>query len=254
MDVDVCVNAGSPALIPIMRNIPSQNKESNLFMGVDHYYALFPRAGISMTPEKAVNYLYSLDMLEELGMPPLVLEMQSGSASCYPPILPENALGFYMTHVALGMKGSNYYIFTGGPNYADTGANADIYDYHAPVSADGEVRPLYYAQRERNEFSHENQWMLSISRSFDVQFGFTWEGMQDLTTSRWNRTEQGISLKKSIESVQLPLALAGCLVKCKEIGGEISTDKPLVVVTDGRIAREKQESLIRFVQNGGNYC
>ena len=93
LNVDYCSNAGAPSFIPLMRNIPEQNSENHFLLGVDHYYALFPRQGISMSPEKAVKYLYSLDMLEEIGMPPSVLEMQSGSASCYPPILPEKHFG-----------------------------------------------------------------------------------------------------------------------------------------------------------------
>lgn len=252
LDVDYCTNAGDPSFVPLLRDIPEQNRKHHFLLGVDHYYALFPASGISMTPEKAVKYQYALDMLDELGMPPSVLEMQSGSASCYPPMLPENLKGFYMTHVALGMKGSNYYVFAGGPNYANTGANTEIYDYHAPVSADGRVRPIYYAQKERNDFSNENSWLLTIPRSCDVQFGFDWNVAQETADGPWSRySRDGLDLKAWRASLQLTLGLGGRLLRSREIGGQLDPEIPLIVVSDQRMAREKQEKLIRFVENGG---
>ena len=221
-------------------------------LGVDHYYALFPNAGICMTPEKAVKYQYSLDMLEALGMPPSVLEMQSGSASCYPPILPENLHGFYMTHVAFGMKGSNYYVFTGGPNFENTGNNTAIYDYHAPVSATGEIRPIYHVQKERNLYSHQNTDLLTVPRSYDVQLGFNWDMAMLSGSGPWSRySRDGISMSKYTASLQLTLALSGRLLHTCEIGKEPELSAPLVVVSDQRMAKEKQENLIRFVQRGG---
>ena len=252
IDVDVCVNAGSPSLIPIMRDIPSQNTDLNLFMGVDHYYALSPAAGISMTPEKTVKYMHSLDMLASIGMPPSVLEMQSGSASCYPPILPNNLKGFYMTHVAYGMKGSNYYVFTGGPNFENTGDNTDIYDYHAPVSAEGEIRPIYYAQKERNDYTNENQWLFTRERAFDVQFGYTWELMEKIVSGPWKRySADGLNMRSCFDSVLLTLGLGGAMPKCTELSDELDTSTPLLVVTDGMMPKEKQEKLVKFIKDGG---
>ena len=251
IDVDYCTNAGSPSLISMMRDISAQNERYRFFMGVDHYYALSPHAGISMTPEKTVKYAYSLDMLEALGMPPSVLEMQSGSASCYPPITPDNLYGFYMTHVALGMKGSNYYVFTGGPNFENTGNNTEIYDYHAPVSATGEVRPLYYAQKKRNEYSINNEWLLNISRSYDVQLGFCWETNQDDYSSTVKRfSDSGINPKSYYESLMLTVGLAARLFKCREVA-DLDPAVPAVVVTDERMPRAKQEALVGFIKNGG---
>ena len=253
IDADLCVNAGSPNLIPLMRNIPAQNKEQNLLLGVDHYYALFPKAGISMTPEKTALYHVSLDLLEALGMPSSVLELQSGSASCYPPILPQNLREFYMTHVALGMKGSNYYVFTGGPNFEDTGSNTEIYDYHAPVAADGTVRPLYHTQKQRNEYSLNNRWLLTAKRVCDLQFGFSWEAEQEGCVSVWKRySRDGLNLHAYNQSLQLTLDLSGRLFRCKEIGGALDPKIPLLVTCDQRMAREKQQALIDFVRRGGN--
>ena len=252
LDVDYCVNAGSTSLIPLMEAIPKQNSQYGMLLGVDHYYALKPSAGISMKPEKAVRYAQSLDMLEAIGMPPSVLELQSGSASCYPPILPENLLGFYMTHVALGMKGSNYYVFTGGPNFADTGNNTEIYDYHAPVSATGELRPIYYAQKERNEYSLANDWLLTAPRSCDVQIAYSWEMAREIVSGPWKRyARDGLDLKSYTASLSLTLALSARLWRWREIGGDLDPTLPLIVVSDQRMPREKQERLIRFVEEGG---
>lgn len=252
IDVDVCVNAGTPALIPIMRDIPSQNTDFKLFMGVDHYYSLTPAAGISMTPEKTMKYLNSLDMLASIGMPPSVLEMQSGSASCYPPILPNNLKGFYMTHVAYGMKGSNYYVFTGGPNFENTGCNTDIYDYHAPVSAEGEIRPIYYAQKERNCYTIDNSWLLSLERVSDVQLGYTWELAEKIASGPWKRySGDGLNMRACYDSVLLTLGLGGAMPKCVELCDDLDVSKPLVVVTDGMMPKEKQERLVEFVRSGG---
>ncbi len=252
IDVDYCTNAGNSSFIPMLRSLPAQNAQNHFLLGVDHYYSLSPAMGISMTPEKLCQYQCSLDMLRELGMPPSVLEMQSGSASCYPPILPESLLGFYMAHVALGMKGSNYYVFTGGPNYADTGTNTEIYDYHAPVSATGEIRPLYHAQKERNEFSHEHSWLLTEERCCDLQLGFYWELADELAHGPWSRyTKDGLDLRALSDSLQLTMGLGGRLWRYCEIGGKPDVSVPMIVVCDGRMPREKQESLIRFVERGG---
>ena len=252
LDVDFCTNAGTPSFLPIMRNIPKQNEQYRFFLGADHYYALFPSSGTCMTPEKMVRYTDSVDWQEALGMPPSVLEMQSGSASCYPPIFPENAYGFYMAHVALGMKGSNYYVFTGGPNFENTGNNVDIYDYHAPVSATGEVRPLYDVQKKRNEFSHRQDWLLTESRVCDVQYGFNWDSLQETVGGPWKRySRDGLQLGRYGDSLRLTLSLGARLYKSKEIGGALDPALPLIVACDQRMSRQKQENLVQFVKKGG---
>lgn len=252
LHVDVCVNAGNAGMTPLMRNIPRQNKKHSMLLGVDHYYTLGPSMGISMTPEKAMLYLYSMDMLSELGMPPSVLEMQSGSASCYPPILPDNLYGFYMTFVAYGMKGCNYYIFTGGPNFADTGSNTEIYDYHAPVSATGEIRPIYDVQKARNEFSLKQEWLLHAERCCDIQFGFYWDMAQDISRSAWNRySRDGLNMKQYCASLQLTLGMSARLLRFREIGEKLNPSIPLVLPCDQRMSERNQEALIAFVKAGG---
>ncbi len=252
IDVPLCLNAGCPEFIPFMREMPRQNAEYSLFLGVDHYYALAPSAGNAPTPEKMLRYARSMDMLEVLGMPPSVLEMQCGSASAYPPMFPEHLLAFYMGHVAYGMKGSNYYVFTGGPNFADTGSNCEIYDYHAPVSATGEIRPIYSALKERDDFSHTHPALLTTPRSYDLQIGVTWELMYQGGCGPCRRyAADNMSALRILWAQELALGFSGRLVKYREIGSTLDPEKPLLVVTDDRMAKEKQEALVQFVKTGG---
>ena len=241
IDVGYCTNAGNPPFIPMLRDIPKQNEKYQFHMGVDHYYA---GEDGNMTADKVVKYGASLDMLDALGLPASVWEMQSGAATCSPPILNEPLSCFYMTHIAFGMKRSNYYIFTGGPNFENTGTNTEIYDYHAPVSATGEVRPIYYAQKESNEYSNENPWLLTTPRCCDVQLGFDWELLEASSPGPWKRySRDSIKLWRYNSALQLTLGLSARLFKYKDICGELDIDIPLIVACDERMAKEKQELL-----------
>ena len=53
-----------------------------------------------------------------------------------------------MTNLATGVRGLNYYIFTGGKNPEGTSEAYDVYDFGAIVSAEGEVRDTakYFAK------------------------------------------------------------------------------------------------------------
>jgi beta-galactosidase len=252
LDCDYCTNAGTPNFIPLLRDMPKQNAQHNFLLGVDHYYTLSAAQGIAMSPDKAIKYAFSLDMLDSLGMPPSVLELQSGSLSDYPPVLPDNIEGFYMTHVAYGMKGSNYYIFTGGPNFENTGHTCEIYDYQAPVSATGEIRPLYYVQKRRNEFCHKNDWLLKKSRHYDFQFGFDWEVLQETASGPWSRySRDGLNLANYSSALQLSLGMSARLFKFRELFDDLDVTKPLLLVCDQRLSKKSQERLVEFVKEGG---
>ena len=81
-----------------------------------------------------------------MGMPPSVLEMPGGSPSrrrCQ-----NDLLACYMTNLAVGMRGVNYYVYTGGPNFPGSGDTCDIYDYNALIHADGTLNDTFEAMRE----------------------------------------------------------------------------------------------------------
>lgn len=254
LNVPYCTNAGGANWTALLRDLPAQNARHPFLLGVDSYYCLSPAAGISMTPEKTVRYLGSLDQLRAIGMPPMLMELQSGSMSCYPPILADNLQQFYMTYWALGMKGANYYVFTGGPNFENTGANTDVYDYHAPVSATGEIRPLYYAQKQCNAFAADHPRLLSAEKVCDVQIGFRWEAEQFQVCRRLvdrNRVD-GLGLFAQTDALKLSLALAGWQTKLVEIGDDPDPRVPLILPCDDRMSAENQRAVIRFLEKGGD--
>ena len=152
--------------------------------------------------------LTSLELLRAMGMPPTVLELPAGNLSDTPPILKEDLYACYMANTAMGMKGLNYYIFTGGPNFPGTGATGAVYDYHAPISAEGELRDTYGALKDFGLFLAENGWMQRAHRVSSVQLGFDWEtsrfqeyapplgdvGMSDAWTY-WNTAQNILCLR-----------------------------------------------------------
>ena len=253
IDVPLCNNAASVNEIPIVKDLPeivSKMTGKPFLLGVDHYYTLNPDWGNDPTPQYFINWMISLDQLHELGMPPSVLELQSGNLADFPPILPEHISAMYMTEVALGMKGSNYYIFTGGKNFLDTGNTADIYDYHAPVGYDNEIRPIYYAQKDRNEFSQNNTWMQQTERSYDVQIGFTWEQRRfSKYSKRYSR--DGLNLGQWVKDVVFTLETSSYQPKLKNVCGLLNINKPLILTSDERMSAEAQISVVNFIKNGG---
>ena len=121
----------------------------SFLLGSDHYYNLDQKwAQNNPTPQYAINVFCSNETLRLMGYPPTVYELPGGSLSDWPPLTPHDARACYLTNLALGMKGSNYYIYTGGPNAPGTGVTADVYDYGASVGPFGEVRPLYQVQKD----------------------------------------------------------------------------------------------------------
>src|SRR6202012_2141291 len=77
-----------------------------------------------------------------------------------------------MVHVAFGMKGLNYYIFTGGPNPDNLGSTTDVYDYNASISAKGAIRPLFKTVAKMGAFLKDNNWLCRASRQYDCRVGF----------------------------------------------------------------------------------
>jgi beta-galactosidase len=142
----------------------------DFLLGSDHYYNLsqdWPQN--NPTPQYAVRIFHSLETLGLMGFPPTVMEMPSGSLSNWPPIMPTDAKACYLTNLALGAKGINYYIFSGGPNPPGAGGTSDIYDYSAPIGALGEIRPLYAVQKELGNFLADRPWFSRLKREYDFR-------------------------------------------------------------------------------------
>ena len=148
-------------------------------LGSDHYYNLDQTwAQNNPTPQYAAKVFVSLEMLRLMGFPPTVFELPGGSASNWPPFTPEDALTCYMTNLAYGMRGHNYYVFTGGPNIPGTGDRSDSYDYGASISATGEVRPLYASQKALGDFVAHYPWLVTAQRESDCRIALDFESVR----------------------------------------------------------------------------
>lgn len=230
----------------------------SFLLGSDHYYNLsadWPQN--NPTPQYAVNVFCSNEMLRLLGFPPTVLELPGGSAVDWPPATPEDLQTCYLTNVALGMKGSNYYILTGGPNVLGTGATCDIYDYGAAIGAYGEVRPLYHVQKEFGRFMAARPWLVEAEAesacrlALDMEYPRAaeyWKRRGELPFSAgeaWNLIRKGFLPTAFCASLSPTLVNLGT----DDWLGDSGT--PVVIVAASSMAAAKQERIVRFLKEGG---
>ena len=253
IDAPLCHNSGNPSMNALFRETV-ERMGGGFLLGSDHYYALSPYwPQNNPTPQYMLRCLTSLELLRAMGMPPTVLELPAGNLSDTPPILKEDLYACYMANTAMGMKGLNYYIFTGGPNFPGTGATGAVYDYHAPISADGELRDTYGALKDFGLFLAENGWMQRAHRVSSVQLGFDWEtsrfqeyapplgdvGMSDA----WDLLEYGAEYS----------LLAGCCPpELRPLTGGLDLSRPLIAVCPSCMSRSAQQAVVDFVEAGGN--
>lgn len=252
--------------VPFIHNSPNPESNANFFevaeqmgenflLGSDHYYNLNQSwAQNNPTPQYAVRNFISLELLRNMGVPPTVLEMPSGSASDWPPILPIDAKAAYLTNLAMGVKGWNYYIYTGGPNVPGTGSTTDLYDYGAPVSADGECRPLYYVQKEVHELCRdyhleESRLLSDFTVGYDHEMlrPYAYMGFREpgfLTPEQaWNAAQKGVLTTAFCSGITPQL--------CDLTRNTPDISKPMVLVTGTVLSRAAQEAAADFLNRGG---
>lgn len=233
---------------------------SDFLLGSDHYYNLDQEwSQNNPTPQYAVNVYYSNEMLRLMGYPATIFELPGGSLSDWPPVTPEDLLCCYLTNTALGMKGSNYYIFTGGPNPAGVSHHGDVYDYGASIGANGEIRPTYDAQCTFGRFLSEQAWLAGAERDADFLVGLDWEQAR-------NRTDEdkgaglGFSqagawrfLRKGLLTTAFCASLGGNLVDLSTLSPhDPQVDpRPLVVATSACMPRQVQQALAAHAARGG---
>ena len=228
-------------------------------LGSDHYYCLRQDwQQNNPTPQYAIHCFYSLEILRLMGYPPTVFELPGGSMSDWPPVTPDDALACYMANIALGMKGSNFYIFTGGPNPPGAGVTTDIYDYGAAISADGTVTPLYKTQKAVGSFLAARSWLAKAERVYDCRFALDFE----YTRSRKYWKKRGEFFYSNDEAWDFFKKGALTTAFCTSISPEIcdlgsdewikNESTPVVMVCSSSMSADKQKRIVRFVQNGGN--
>ena len=256
IDVPFVHNAANPEMIPYFKESVNKLKQPFL-LGMDFYYNLDQNWGQNNpTPQYAVRGFIGLEMLRLMGFPQTVFELPSGSASDWPAITAVDAKACYMLNVAFGMKGYNHYIFTGGPNPSGYGLTADVYDYGAPVGAKGEIRPLYYAQKEVAGFIAKENWLADakmihdcrISLDFEyARSGNYWKNKGNFAVSgpeAWELTTKGVLTTAMLASVSPEFCDLSTTGFMKE-------QTPLIVVSSSAMSAGKQQNVVNYLKQGG---
>ena len=229
---------------------------SQFLLGSDHYYTLdqnWPQN--HPTPQYAARCFISLEELRLMGYPPTVFELPGGSCSDWPPITPSDALACYLTNLAFGMKGHNYYIFTGGPNPPGAGANTDLYDYSASIGPNGEMRPLYEAQKTFGNLINEHPWLVNADRQADLFMALDFEYSR--TDHYWTQcSDYALSPRDAWELLRRgPLTTALCASLSPQMVRLdvplLASASPLVVVSSSSMSAAKQQNLVNFMRTGG---
>jgi beta-galactosidase len=258
IDCDIVHNSANPGMNAYFLEIV-EKMGGNFILGSDHYYNLdMGWEQNNPTPQYASKCFCSNEILRLMGFPATVYEIPGGSCSDWPPITPVDLKSCYLSNIAFGMKGSNYYVFTGGPNPLGLGSNGDSYDYNASIAADGTIRPTYDAQKEYGLFLHQYPWMAAAERVCDFHIGLDWDHLRSKyyfsaedreefsNASAWGFARQGImisSLCASYSPNLLDLADGASLLK--------HIDKPLFVASSVSMKKEIQENLIGYLKQGG---
>jgi beta-galactosidase len=229
-----------------------------LLMGTDHYYNLGQDwADNNPDPQYAIRVFQSLESLRLLGVPPTVFEFPGGSAADWPPITAHDVDACLMMHLAFGMKGLNYYIFTGGPNPDNLGSTTDVYDYNASISAKGAVRPLFKTVAKMGMFLKDNNWLCRASRQYDCRVGFDyrmqragqyWSHKGDLKVTDpevFNFFQKGM-LNTLLCNSYSPVLTD---LNSDNLFNDMAT--PLIVTSSSAMAADIQQRLVRFLKKGG---
>jgi beta-galactosidase len=223
-------------------------------LGSDHYYTLHHGwAQNNPTPRYALRVFLSNELMRLMGMPPTVLEMPGGSPSDTPPILKEDLQACYFANLAMGLKGVNFYIYTGGPNVPGTGETCDLYDYNALVRANGEKNATFAALEAFGGFMKENGWMQRASLAASVQVGFEWAATR---AAGLDYSGQKLSLSQSWDFLQhgilYGLFCSGHRPKLQPLDRPLDKTMPLLVPGASAMSRQAQRNIIDFVKDGGH--
>ena len=244
-----CHNAASPGFVPLFDGF-NQRLGKDFLLTLDSYYILTYSSGqLAPTPKYlAENIMFGADMLEEMGNPYSVFEMQAGSFTNIPPLLPEPLEAFYMSHLAMGLKGVNYYIFTGGKNSGEYGMTNNVYDYSACVSANGKKRPNYNVIKRFSQLMKQNAWLSETSRDYSVRIGL--EAQTMCADQNAGHPDAGYR-SRLVLCLVYTLMMTKYAGKYSELSKPIPTDKPLLIYATHTMSRQAQQNVVDFVQNGG---
>jgi beta-galactosidase len=197
--------------------------------------------------------VYAADAMRAMGFPFTVLEMQLGTYSQIPPVLGEDLHQWYMLNLALGMKGVSYYIFTGGENPPHFGMTADVYDFQAPVSANGEIRKNYQVLKDFNLFMKSKPWLLEAERKTSVQLGVEWQSMRGNGYAEYAGVPNTLQTEdRLIKCLSMSLFSSKYAHGFVELTGDLDITKPLIVMCPDTMSRAAQQNVVDFMEKGGN--
>lgn len=254
IDAPVTANAANAYLLNFLPELAHEMQKEKFFIGFDDYYGLDVQwANFHPTPKWYMKTLYAADAMRAMGYPYTVLEMQLGSYADIPPVLPEDLHQWYMLNLALGMKGVSYYIFAGGANPPDTGLTTDVYDFQAPVAADGSVRKSYTVLRKFHRFLREHEWLLNAERVSSVQVGVEWQTMRGNDYAKHAGVPNTLQAEdRMITCLSFSLFSSGYSHVFVELTGDLDIRKPLVILSPDTMSGKAQKNVADFIERGGN--
>ncbi len=246
-------NCGSRELLQLFEGA-REALGPDFLLGYDQYYSLGPAwPHDNPTYHAAVVARCNVDRVRALGWPAVGMEIPGGSPADVPPILREDLFAYYMTHLAAGAKGINVYVFTGGPNFADTGQSSDLYDYNAAIRADGSLNATYHAMADFGHFVAERRDLLEAERVASVQVGFEWDALR---LGGWTPPDGGFSgarahefTKKGIFPVLSATPYPGAWTELRD--GALDPGKPLVLPCPAMMSETAQRAVVAFLEAGG---
>jgi beta-galactosidase len=230
-------------------------------LGADHYYNLGQNWEARVNnpdPQYAIRVFQSLESMRLMGMPPTVLEFPGGSAADWPPITPQDIKACLMMHLAYGMKGLNYYIFTGGPNPPGLGKTTDIYDYHAAIGSKGEIGGLYETEQSFMRFVNQNQWLNRARRAYDCRVAYDYR-MQRADQYWSNKGDYKLTdaaaftfLQRGLLNTLFCQGYSPNLVDLNADDWTKDKQTPVLIVSSSAMAADEQTRIVDFIKSGGN--
>jgi beta-galactosidase len=247
-------NAANPNMVSYFRDT-AQVLGNNFLLGVDMYFNLgMDFEANNPTPIFAANGFLGFEQLRLMGFTPSVLEMQAGNCAEWPPTTPQNLKCWYNTCLAMGMKGVNWYVFTGGPNPPKVGGDGDLYDYCAPVGPFGEIRPAYDVIKDFSSFVNEESWLIDAEMEHNYMLGMDWahpRGKNDKIPGVFGNPEAWNLLRKGVLITGFCASHTPKVVDLSTNNWLTDTHLPLVIGASQKMPRAIQNNIVTFIKNGG---
>ncbi len=255
IDAVFCHNAANPWMNFVFRDLKKRLGRKFL-IGTDHYYLLSQTwEQNNPTPQYLVYCFMSLEVLRLLKNPPSVFESQYGSIAEWPHTAPEDVEAMLMFQLGSGGRGHNGYVFTGGPNPPGLGTTCDVYDYDAPVAADGKRRPTYHAIKRFGDFVAAHPELACDRPDTDIRVAIPWENFSGAGGCANDRCVDIGTLTALFQKGTLSCLFAAGLQPelvdpdADDWARDVST--PVLVNCDGSMPADRQARLAGFIRKGG---